>query len=128
MKGSIIFYERTRKLTFNQQTSVYSSSFLLYGARFSRGAETLVSSFVRDTQRKRAYNLSRETVGRNAERRPSLFGMDKRIKKIMAVPIKDTMDWKGSLLHQYRRIIRKPSIEQTNRTALEDILLSEMPA
>ncbi|KAL0222714.1 hypothetical protein P9112_002104 [Eukaryota sp. TZLM1-RC] len=72
--------------------------------------------------------LSRETFGRNAERRPRISGMDKRINELMSLPIKDRLDWKASFLDQYGRRIRFLSIEQRSRTDSEDILQSKLPA
>ncbi|KAL0215653.1 hypothetical protein P9112_007837 [Eukaryota sp. TZLM1-RC] len=72
--------------------------------------------------------LSREMFGCNAERRPRISGMGKRIKEIMPLPIKDRLDWKASFLDQYGRIIRFLFIEQRSRTDSEDILQSKLPA
>ncbi|KAL0226424.1 hypothetical protein P9112_013748 [Eukaryota sp. TZLM1-RC] len=72
--------------------------------------------------------LSRETFGCNAERRPRISGMDKRINELMSLPIKDRLDWKASFLDQYGRRIRFLSIEQRSRTDSEDILQSKLPA
>ncbi|KAL0211213.1 hypothetical protein P9112_009511 [Eukaryota sp. TZLM1-RC] len=72
--------------------------------------------------------LSRETFGRNAERRPRISGMDKRINELMSLPIKDRLDWKASFPDQYGRRIRFLSIEQRSRTDSEGILQSKLPA
>ncbi|KAL0219938.1 hypothetical protein P9112_005591 [Eukaryota sp. TZLM1-RC] len=72
--------------------------------------------------------LSRKTFGRNAERRPRISGMDKRINEMMSLPIKDRLDWKASFLDQHGRRIRFLSIEQRSRTDSEDILQSKLPA
>ncbi|KAL0226050.1 hypothetical protein P9112_013374 [Eukaryota sp. TZLM1-RC] len=94
-------------------------------------AETLVleiSLNERNELIKALDKLSRETFGRNAERRPRISGMDKRINELMSLPIKDRLDWKASFLDQYGRRIRFLSIEQRSRTDSEDILQSKLPA
>ncbi|KAL0222668.1 hypothetical protein P9112_002058 [Eukaryota sp. TZLM1-RC] len=72
--------------------------------------------------------LSRETFERNAEQRPRLSGMDKRIKEIMTLSINDRLDWNATHLDQFGKRIRFLSIEQRSRTNSEDILQSKLPA